>query len=79
MDEPISVRIEGLTNRQRLIADLLWGCDSKEDRLLAISKMPKSFRDEIPVVESLVMAECIDAMTKDNLEFPVVQDYLRGL
>lgn len=79
MSEPISVKITGLTNRQRLIADLLWSCDSKEEREFAISNMPKSFLQEIPVVESIVLATCIDALTENNTEFPVVKKYLESV
>jgi hypothetical protein len=53
------IQIEGLTRRQRAIADVLWLMNSKEDcQRFVASLEPATRRDAETVVEMMILAVC---------------------
>jgi hypothetical protein len=53
------IQIEGLTRRQRVIADILWMMNSKEEcRRFVASLEPANRRDAETVVEMMILAVC---------------------
>lgn len=79
MSEPISTRIEGLNKNQRIIADLLWSCDTDDERSAVINKLPNHQVTDAKIVMDMILADCIDTITKEDKEFPEVHQYLMSL
>jgi hypothetical protein len=58
------ITIEGLTQRQKTIMDLLWGCDSLEQVQTLISALPSS-RDQRDA-GSLVLIATLESMEQEG-------------
>lgn len=56
----MSITIQGLTQRQYQIADMIWNCDSQEAVDQLIRCMPPEFRKEAVSVHQLMLAAVFD-------------------
>jgi hypothetical protein len=63
------IQIEGLNNRQRAIADMLWMMNSKEQcQRFVASLEPATRRDAETVVEMMILAVCDEVTHIDEAE-----------
>lgn len=73
----IDLNIEGFSKIDSVVATKLFECDTSEQKAIAISKMPKRYRDRIPFVEMMIITNAIDKLTENVLEFPEISLYLK--
>ena len=51
------IKIEGLSKKQRLLADIIWSFDKREDVLAFVQTLPpKDRRDAQTIVEMMILA-----------------------
>jgi len=57
----MTIRLEGLTPRQAILADLIWSCQTKKDIDYLISMMPdQELKEEAATLVNLMIVETID-------------------
>lgn len=56
----MTITLEGLTQQQYQIADLLWNCDSQESVEQLMSAMPKAYQRDARVIHQLMIAATMD-------------------
>jgi Spy/CpxP family protein refolding chaperone len=54
------IQLEGLTERQRQLADLIWACDTQEALDLLLRAMPPEYRRDAETVHELMLAAVFD-------------------
>lgn len=65
------ITIEGLNKRQRMLADIIWSLDSKEQVTAFISTLPAKQKKEAIVVTQMMVLAFIDEV--DTIEDDVVE------
>jgi hypothetical protein len=70
------IRIEGLTELQRDLADRLWSMDTEEEVQAFISGLPQSLKREAYCVATMLIAHELDSVEAVS---PDLQRYLRSL
>jgi hypothetical protein len=68
--------IEGLTKRQRALADVMWGLDSAEDVMSFISSLPLDQQKEARVVMTMMTWAMLDTVDETNLANEALQKFL---
>jgi hypothetical protein len=57
----IEITIDGLNQRQRLLADMIWACESKADINRLIKSLPtQEMKDEATTIVDLMMMASIE-------------------
>lgn len=56
----MTIELQGLTQRQYKLADMLWTCESQEDVERFIAGLPKEYRREAITVHQLMIAAVFD-------------------
>jgi hypothetical protein len=63
----IEITIEGLSERQRVLADMIWACDSKAEIDLFIKSLPnKALKTEAQVIIDMLLIATIDQCYDGN-------------
>lgn len=70
------LQIEGLTPRQRALADVMWILNEPEDVLLFIHTLPKEQREEATVVMELMIWAMLDTINDTNIAEAYLQRYM---
>lgn len=65
------ITIEGLNKRQRMLADIIWSLDSKEQVTAFISTLPAKQKKEAIVVTQMMVLAFIDEV--DTIDDDVVE------
>jgi len=60
----MTITLEGLTQQQYQIADLLWSCESQEDVERMISAMPRQYKRDAMTIHQLMIAAVMDQHTE---------------
>ncbi len=61
------ITLEGLTQQQMQIAEMLWKCNSLEDVDRLVRNMPESYRNDAVSVKELMMAASLDSYQETDL------------
>lgn len=69
------IQIHGLTQAQRVMADLLWSCDTMEEVELVISKLGH----EAKVVMDLIILASVDEQVEEMDSYPEAEMLLSKL
>lgn len=56
----MTITLEGLSQQQYQIADMIWNCDSQEDVARLIRNLPRSYRRDAETVHELMIAAVFD-------------------
>ncbi len=71
-----SIQIEGLNKKQRLLADLIWAMDNKEQVTAFIRTLPpKDRRDAQTIVEMMILA-FIDEVDSTDEAQSIIKEYM---
>ena len=54
------IEIQGLTERQYRLADMIWACDGQEDVARFIKGLPPEYRQDAETVHELMIAAVFD-------------------
>jgi hypothetical protein len=57
----MSITLEGLTEQQRQIADLIWNCDTQADVDQLIRSLPPAYKQDAETVHELMIAAVMDS------------------
>lgn len=60
----MTITLEGLTQQQYQIADLLWNCDSQEQVQALIQSMPAQYKQDAVSIHQLMIAAVMDQHTE---------------
>lgn len=60
----MTITLEGLTQQQYQIADLLWNCDSQEQVQTLIQSMPLQYKQDAVSIHQLMIAAVMDQHTE---------------
>lgn len=63
----MDIQIEGLSQRQRIIADVLWELDSQEAVENFIKSLPEAAQKEAVTIMTLMIWAALDTVTETNL------------
>ena len=61
------ITLEGLTQQQVQIAEMLWKCNSLEDVDRLVRNMPDSYRQDAVVLKELMVAASLDSYEETEL------------
>jgi hypothetical protein len=61
------ITLEGLSQQQVQIAEMLWKCNSLEDVDRLVRNMPPSYRQDAVVVKELLIAAGLDSYEETEL------------
>lgn len=61
------ITLEGLTQQQMQIAEMLWKCNSLEDVDRLVRNMPPSYRQDAVLVKELLIAAGLDDVQETEL------------
>ena len=61
------ITLEGLTDQQMQIAEMLWKCNSLEDVDRLVRNMPPSYRQDAVLVKELLIAAGLDDVQETEL------------
>jgi hypothetical protein len=67
----MTITLEGLTEQQRQIADMIWSCESQQDVEGLIRNLPEAYKRDAKTVHELMIAAVMDqfeAITDDVKE-----------
>jgi hypothetical protein len=56
----MTIQLEGLTQQQYQIADLLWNCDSQESVDQLKQSLPKSYQRDAETIHQMMIAAVMD-------------------
>ena len=73
------MRLEGLTDRQMMIADTLWSLNSTADCQAWLSTLPRSLRDEALVVMELMLLSSVDEYVEGMDHYPDAEDIISNI
>lgn len=63
----MTIQVEGLTQRQRIIADVLWAMDTPEQVSSFIASLPQPTQSEAQTVMSLMIWAMLDSVMDTDL------------
>jgi hypothetical protein len=69
------LQIDGLTKRQKALADILWGLDSPDDVNNFILALPLDQQREARTVMNLMIWAMLDQVNDTNLAAPILEKY----
>jgi len=72
----MDILIDGLTKRQRALADVMWGLDTTDDVMSFIATLPEDQQREARTVMNLMVWAMLDTIQDTNLANEVLQKYL---
>lgn len=72
----MKITLEGLSRRQRMIADLLWNCGDEADMQRMIDAMPPEYKQSAETVRELMIAAVFDTHMDVDAN---VKDYISSL
>lgn len=61
------IKLEGLTERQVQIAEMLWKCNSLEDVDRLVRNMPESYRKDAVILREMMIAASLDSYQETQL------------
>ena len=61
------ITLEGLSQQQIQIAEMLWKCNSLEDVDRLVRNMPPSYRQDAVLVKELLIAASLDEVQETDL------------
>jgi hypothetical protein len=61
------ITLEGLTQQQVQIAEMLWKCNSLEDVDRLVRNMPESYRKDAVILRELMIAASLDSYQETQL------------
>ena len=61
------ITLEGLTQQQMQIAEMLWKCNSLEDVDRLVRNMPESYRQDAVILKELMVAASLDSYEETEL------------
>jgi len=61
------ITLEGLTQQQVQIAEMLWKCNSLEDVDRLVRNMPQSYRKDAVILRELMIAASLDSYQETQL------------
>ena len=61
------ITLEGLTQQQMQIAEMLWKCNSLEDVDRLVRNMPPTYRQDAVLVKELLIAAGLDEVQETDL------------
>ena len=70
------ITLEGLTQQDVQICNLLWNCDSTEAVDAMVAAMPSAYKTRAVVLRELMIAAALDEVTEVNDH---VKDYLNTI
>lgn len=71
----MDIQIEGLTQRQRIIADVLWDLDSQEAVENFIKSLSGAAQQEAVTIMTLMIWAALDTVTETNLAEQVLERF----
>jgi hypothetical protein len=71
----MDISIEGLTIRQRVIADVLWSMDTPEEVSSFIDSLSGDTQREARVVMTMMTWAMLDTVNDTNLAVPILEKY----
>lgn len=60
----MTISLEGLTQQQYQIADLLWNCDSQQQVEALLASMPAQYKQDAVSIHQLMIAAVMDQHTE---------------
>ena len=69
----MTITIQGLTEQQRRLADMIWSCDSQEDVARFMQALPAEYKQDAESVHELMIAAVFDQHTEIHAD---VQDLI---
>ncbi len=72
MEGPVSIKIQGLSRKQKLMADLMWSMDDKDQVMTFIKSLSPSDRKQAQVVCELMVLACfdeVDTIEQETIDF----------
>jgi hypothetical protein len=60
----MTITLEGLSQQQYQIADMLWSCESQEDVQRLLRAMPAEYRQDAQTIHQLMIAAVMDQHTE---------------
>lgn len=73
----MTITLEGLTQQQYQIADLLWSCDTQDQVAQLISSMPAGHRQDAETIHQLMIAAVMDQYTEVTEDVQAIIDRCR--
>ena len=73
------MRLEGLTDRQMMIADTLWSLHSSADCQAWLSTLPGPLRDEALLVMELMLIASVDDVVDEMDFYPDAEDIISNI
>ena len=61
------ITLEGLSQQQMQIAEMLWKCNSIDDVDRLVRNMPESYRQDAVIVKELLIAAGLDSYQETDL------------
>jgi hypothetical protein len=61
------ITLEGLSQQQVQIAEMLWKCNSLEDVDRLVRNMPESYRQDAVILKELMIAASLDSYQETQL------------
>jgi hypothetical protein len=72
----MDIYIDGLSKRQRVLADVMWALDTTDDVMNFITSLPEDQQAEARTVMSMMVWAMLDTVQDTNLAYEVLQKYL---
>lgn len=69
------IQIEGLTKRQRALADIMWSMDSPNDVASFIESLPDEQAREARTVMNLMVWAMLDTVMDTDMAQPILERY----
>lgn len=72
----MDIQIEGLTKRQRVLADVMWQLNTTEDVMKFIESLPGDQQKEARTVMTMMVWAVLDTVQETNLAEQALEKYL---
>ena len=72
----MTIELQGLSQQQSQIADMIWCCDSQEDVQRLIRNLPPAYQQDAETVHELMIAAVFDQHEEIRED---VKDLIRGI
>jgi hypothetical protein len=68
----MDIQIQGLNSRQRVLCDIIWACDSKEQVLNFVRSLPTAQKREAEVMVEMMTLAFFDSVDSIDLAKPII-------
>lgn len=71
----MTIQVEGFTKKQRVLADIIWACETEDQVMTFINSLPKKDRVEAYIVMQMIVHATFDQFMETDLAEKALAKY----